>query len=210
MQRARREMGEVLTAEITACQERFNDVLTFFNNEDLWNVKFFLDDTKKAIVAAIKPAQVAPLKLKPQAQLPKPFTPKPALDVIGGINGPQQKILDAIATFVAANVPARIEHIANFCGTTKRAGGSRRTSANSAQAAPQEARSVFPNALSSKIMMSCNLRSWRHFFLMRTSKEAHPQMRQVTIPLLAEFQRLAPVLFEDIVPESRPRGAGNR
>lgn len=68
---------------------------------------------------------------------------------------------------------------------------------------PQEARSVFPNALSSKIMMSCNLRSWRHFFLMRTSKEAHPQMRQVTIPLLAEFQRLAPVLFEDIVPESR-------
>ena len=68
---------------------------------------------------------------------------------------------------------------------------------------PQEARSVFPNALSSKIMMTCNLRSWRHFFLMRTSKEAHPQMRQVTIPLLAEFQRLVPVLFEDIVPESR-------
>ena len=68
---------------------------------------------------------------------------------------------------------------------------------------PQEARSVFPNALSSKIMMTCNLRSWRHFFLMRTSKEAHPQMRQVTIPLLAEFQRLVPVLYEDIVPEGR-------
>lgn len=68
---------------------------------------------------------------------------------------------------------------------------------------PQEARSVFPNALSSKIMMTCNLRSWRHFFLMRTSKEAHPQMRQVTIPLLAEFQNLAPVLFEDIIPEQR-------
>jgi thymidylate synthase (FAD) len=68
---------------------------------------------------------------------------------------------------------------------------------------PQEARSVFPNALASKIIMTCNLRSWRHFFLMRTSKEAHPQMRQVTIPLLAEFQRLVPVLFEDIVPEAR-------
>lgn len=68
---------------------------------------------------------------------------------------------------------------------------------------PQEARSVFPNALASKIVMTCNLRSWRHFFLMRTSKEAHPQMRQVTIPLLAEFQRWVPVLFEDIVPESR-------
>jgi thymidylate synthase (FAD) len=68
---------------------------------------------------------------------------------------------------------------------------------------PQEARSVFPNALSAKIVMTCNLRSWRHFLLMRTSKEAHPQMRQVTIPLLAEFQRLVPVLYEDIVPESR-------
>jgi thymidylate synthase (FAD) len=68
---------------------------------------------------------------------------------------------------------------------------------------PQEARSVFPNALSSKIIVTMNLRTWRHFFLMRTSKEAHPQMRQVTIPLLAEFQRLVPVLYEDIIPESR-------
>lgn len=68
---------------------------------------------------------------------------------------------------------------------------------------PQEARSVFPNALSSKIVVTCNLRSWRQLFLMRTSKEAHPQMRQVMIPLLAEFQRLVPVLYEDIVPESR-------
>jgi thymidylate synthase (FAD) len=68
---------------------------------------------------------------------------------------------------------------------------------------PQEARSVFPNALSSKIIVTMNLRTWRHFFLMRTSKEAHPQMRQVTIPLLADFQRLVPVLYEDIVPESR-------
>lgn len=68
---------------------------------------------------------------------------------------------------------------------------------------PQEARSVFPSALASKIVVTMNIRSWRHFFLMRTSKEAHPQMRQVTIPLLAEFQSLVPVLYEDIVPESR-------
>jgi thymidylate synthase (FAD) len=68
---------------------------------------------------------------------------------------------------------------------------------------PQEARSVFPNALSSKIMWTMNLRGWRHCFLMRTSKEAHPQMRQVMIPLLAEFQRLLPILYEDIIPESR-------
>lgn len=68
---------------------------------------------------------------------------------------------------------------------------------------PQEARSVFPNALAARIVITYNLRMWRHFFLMRTSKEAHPQMRQVTIPLLAEFQKAIPVLYEDIVPESR-------
>ena len=68
---------------------------------------------------------------------------------------------------------------------------------------PQEARSVFPNALSSKIIVTYNLRVWRHFFCMRTSKEAHPQMRQVVIPLLEEFKKLVPVLYEDITPEAR-------
>ena len=68
---------------------------------------------------------------------------------------------------------------------------------------PQEARSVFPNALASRIVITMNLRMWRHFFLMRTSAEAHPQMRQVTIPLLREFQAAIPVLYEDIEPEGR-------
>ncbi len=68
---------------------------------------------------------------------------------------------------------------------------------------PQIARSVFPNALASKIIVTYNLRSWRHFFLMRTTKEAHPQMREVSIPLLKEFQTLIPILYEDIVPEAR-------
>lgn len=68
---------------------------------------------------------------------------------------------------------------------------------------PQEARSVFPNALASKILMTGNLRSWRWFFLMRTSVEAHPQMRQVTIPLLAEFKQRFPILFNDIEPLAR-------
>lgn len=68
---------------------------------------------------------------------------------------------------------------------------------------PQIARSVLPNALASKIIVTFNLRTWRHFFLMRTSKETHPQMKQVTLPLLAEFQTKIPILFEDIVPEQR-------
>lgn len=69
--------------------------------------------------------------------------------------------------------------------------------------APQTARSVLPNALASKIIITYNLRSWRHFFIMRTSAEAHPQMRQVTIPLLRDFQERIPILYEDIEPGER-------
>jgi thymidylate synthase (FAD) len=65
-------------------------------------------------------------------------------------------------------------------------------------ATPQIARSVFPNALASRIIITGNLRNWRHFLIMRTTKEAHPQMRQVTIPLLAEFKERIPLLFDDI------------
>lgn len=68
---------------------------------------------------------------------------------------------------------------------------------------PQIARSVLPNALASRIMMTGNLRAWRWFLLMRTTKEAHPQMKEVAIPLLQEFQELIPILFEDIKPEAR-------
>ena len=68
---------------------------------------------------------------------------------------------------------------------------------------PQEARSVFPNALASRLITTYNLRNWRHFFLMRTSAEAHPQMREVTIPLLNEFKAKIPILFEDIEPNQK-------
>lgn len=65
---------------------------------------------------------------------------------------------------------------------------------------PQEARSVLPNALGSKIVMTCNLRNWRHFLLMRTTRETHPQCREVTIPHLQVFQERIPIFYEDIVP----------
>lgn len=68
---------------------------------------------------------------------------------------------------------------------------------------PQEARSVFPNALASRLISTANLRVWRHFFTMRTCQEAHPQMRQVTIPLLKEFQQTFPILFDDIIPNEK-------
>jgi thymidylate synthase (FAD) len=68
---------------------------------------------------------------------------------------------------------------------------------------PQIARSVFPNGLSTRVATTGNLRNWRHFLIMRTTRETHPQFRQVTIPLLEEFKRKIPILFEDIQPMDR-------
>lgn len=66
----------------------------------------------------------------------------------------------------------------------------------------QEARSVLPNSLKSEIIVTMNLREWRHFFKLRTAERAHPQMREISIPLLKEFKKQIPVIFEDIVIES--------
>lgn len=68
---------------------------------------------------------------------------------------------------------------------------------------PQEARSVLPNACASTISVTGNLRTWRHLFIMRTTKETHPDFRAVTIPMLVQFQRLIPILYEDIQPDCR-------
>ncbi len=66
-------------------------------------------------------------------------------------------------------------------------------------ASPQQARSVLPNSLKTEIVATANVREWRHILRLRTSKAAHPQIREVMVPLLAELKHRLPVLFEDIV-----------
>ena len=63
---------------------------------------------------------------------------------------------------------------------------------------PQEARSVLPNSLKTEIGVTANVREWRHILELRTSKAAHPQIRQVMCPVLAKFREMWPVLFGDI------------
>lgn len=65
-------------------------------------------------------------------------------------------------------------------------------------AAPQEARSVLPNSTKTEITITANYREWRSFFKLRTAKAAHPQMREVTIPLLKELKEKLPIIFDDI------------
>ena len=69
-----------------------------------------------------------------------------------------------------------------------------------AGATPQEVRSVLPNSLKTEIVMTANLREWRHFFKLRTAQAANPQIRELAIPLLAELKEQLPIIFDDIEP----------
>lgn len=65
-------------------------------------------------------------------------------------------------------------------------------------ASPQEARSILPNSLKTEIVITMNIREWRHFFRLRTAEAAHPQMKEIARMMLAEFKNKVPLLFDDI------------
>jgi len=65
---------------------------------------------------------------------------------------------------------------------------------------PEQARGVLPNDLKTEIVCTSNLRQWRTIFKQRAiNKAAHPQMRELMLPLLDELKETLPVFFEDIV-----------
>ena len=66
---------------------------------------------------------------------------------------------------------------------------------------PQEAREVLPNSLKTEIIVTANIREWRHIFKFRCSKSAHPQIRELLLPLLNQLHNLVPCLFSDIYGE---------
>lgn len=65
-------------------------------------------------------------------------------------------------------------------------------------AKPEEARCILPNCLKTEIIATANLREWRHILKLRTSPEAHPQIRELMLGLLEEFKEKLPVIFGDI------------
>lgn len=68
-------------------------------------------------------------------------------------------------------------------------------------ATPEQARSVLPNSIKTEIVVTMNMREWRHFFKLRaagTTGKPHPQMVEVALPLLKKCQELTPELFDDI------------
>lgn len=64
---------------------------------------------------------------------------------------------------------------------------------------PQQARSILPNSLKTEICVTANFREWRTIFSQRCAPAAHPQMREVMLPLLDEVKERIPVIFDDLI-----------
>lgn len=63
---------------------------------------------------------------------------------------------------------------------------------------PEQARSVLPNSLKTEIVVTTNMRDWRHIFSLRCDKTAHPQMRELIVPLWCELSVKCPTLFDSV------------
>jgi len=63
----------------------------------------------------------------------------------------------------------------------------------------EDARFVLPNATTTEIVVTANLREWRHIVELRGSKHAQWEIRRMTIEILKILKRKAPTVFEDFV-----------
>ena len=70
-------------------------------------------------------------------------------------------------------------------------------------ASPQIARSVLSKSTKSELVVTRNVREWRHLFRLRALGEPgkpHPQMQEVALPLLETLAEFLPALFSDLMP----------
>jgi thymidylate synthase (FAD) len=55
-----------------------------------------------------------------------------------------------------------------------------------------------PNSLKTEIVVTMNIREWRHFLKLRSSAASHPQIRQIAVMALEKYKEILPALFGDI------------
>ncbi len=63
--------------------------------------------------------------------------------------------------------------------------------------ARQAARAVLPNATETRIVVTGNYRTWRHFIAMRATEHADAEMRGLAVECLRQLRGIAPVAFGD-------------
>ncbi len=66
---------------------------------------------------------------------------------------------------------------------------------------PQDARGCLNHWVKTEVVMTANIREWRHFFKLRTDQAAHPDMRRLATIALKKFREVVPVVFDDILKE---------
>ncbi|HTS68492.1 MAG TPA: FAD-dependent thymidylate synthase [Terriglobia bacterium] len=64
--------------------------------------------------------------------------------------------------------------------------------------ARQAARSILPNATETKIFVTGNSRSWRHFLELRGSVHADTEIRLLAVEVFRVFKKESPNIFQDI------------
>ena len=72
--------------------------------------------------------------------------------------------------------------------------------------ARQAARAVLPNATETRIVVTGNYRTWRHFVAMRASEHADVEIRELAVECLRQLQRVAPNVFADFAISTLPDG----
>jgi thymidylate synthase (FAD) len=63
---------------------------------------------------------------------------------------------------------------------------------------PEQAREMLPHSVKTEIVMTANLREWRHVFNLRCSRTSHPQIVALMLDCLRGFNREIPVVFNDL------------
>lgn len=59
-------------------------------------------------------------------------------------------------------------------------------------------RELLPHSTAAEYTMTANIREWKHILSLRTTKNVHPAIRQILIPLLKYFKEQMPEIFGDI------------
>jgi thymidylate synthase (FAD) len=70
----------------------------------------------------------------------------------------------------------------------------------------QTARSVLPNESETILVMSANVRAWRHMIEMRTDQHAESEIRDLFFRIFLCLRQVEPILFEDYAVESYSDG----
>lgn len=63
---------------------------------------------------------------------------------------------------------------------------------------PQIARSVLPNGLKTELVMTCNIREWRHILKLRCDEAAHPEIRYLCKQIYDELKKYHPYFVSDM------------